>query len=64
MNDDFAKLLAGGELDRATVDRLKAKSPQEVRALLGRFLPAKDVDKMIERIRALVSAAGDAGAWA
>jgi len=67
VNDDLKALLKGGELDRDAVSRLKARTPDEVRALLSKYLPAREVDAIVERIRSLVVASADdgsAGAWA
>jgi hypothetical protein len=49
-------LIAGGELDRATIERLKQASPDELRKLLSPYLPDDQVEAILKRIAALVAA--------
>lgn len=53
---DIAALIAGGQLDKETVERLRDADPDEMRALLSRFLPDDDVEGIMARVQALIDA--------
>jgi hypothetical protein len=54
---DLGALLAGGELDREAIARLKAADPEAIRRVLTTWLPDAEADRILERIRALIEAA-------
>lgn len=54
--NDLRALMAGGELDQATIERLAAADRQAMRALLAEYLPDAEVDAILGRIAALIAA--------
>jgi hypothetical protein len=54
---DLGALIAGSELDRAAIERLKNADRGAMKKMLSEYLPSEQVEKALARIDALIRAA-------